>query len=425
MSRLLNKTLRPLTLYALLVLALSIPVYYLIVDFIWVRELDKHHQTVKTHMERELNAPRLSDSAFTELLPVWNRVNPRSVLEPVPEQALRGDSVYTVTRYEGPQHEREQFRCLVTYMRIRGLPYRLRVETNMEETDETLTAIAGVAVLFFLVLLIGFVWLNRRLSAGLWKPFYQSLDQLRAFNLEGGQNIPFAHSDIYEFEALNRGLERLIEKNISVFRQQKEFTENASHELQTPLAVMSSKLDVLLQSDLSEAQYETVESLNRTLGRAYRINRNLLLVARIENGQFVENTNLSISKAVEKSLELLEGHINEQQVILEKDIKPGVFVQADETLLQILINNLLLNAVRHNSVGGKIKVVVTNNCLEIYNSGNGSLDPERLFKRFATGAAERPGSGLGLAIVKQVAQRYGWETGYHFRSGMHLFFVRF
>jgi len=426
MNRLLNKTLKPFALYALLVLGLSIPAYYFIVDYIWVNELDKHHAVVKSKIEKEVNDLQLSDSAFAQTMVIWNRINPGSTFEPVDASRIRDDSTYTEIRFDDFQQDREQFRGLVTYIHINGKPYRLLVETNMEETDETVLAIAGITVLFFLLLLAGFVLLNRRLSLKIWRPFYRTLDQLRSFDLDGDKNIAFEKTDIREFKELNDDLERLIEKNVSVFAQQKEFTENASHELQTPLAIIKSQLDVLLQSrDLTGAQYETVEAINRSLTRAHRINRNLLLLARIENRQFAENEAVNFTELLEDGLDMLAEHIDNKNLVVRKELHAHVTVKANKTLTEILVNNLLLNAIRHSAPGGHIHVLLMPGVFTVSNTGGESLNPQTLFKRFASASKETPGTGLGLAIVMQVVQRHGWKIDYRFDGSMHVFSVYF
>lgn len=425
--KLLDKTLRPFTVYALLILALSIPVYYVIVDYIWVNELDKHHRSVKGKVEQEINALDISDDALQQTLSVWNTVNPGSTFWPADASEIRADSAYTVLRFDDFHQDREQFRGLVTYIHIHGKPYRMVVETNMEETDETILAIAGVTVLFFLLLLTGFIILNRKLSLRIWKPFYRVLDSLRNFDLEGGEKPAFAPSDIREFGELNAALEKLIEKNISVFSRQREFTENASHELQTPLAVIRSQLDMLLQGEpLTEKQHETVEALQRTLTRAYRINKNLLLLARIENSrQFFDTGEIDPGAMVEELLETLREHMDDKHLYIELHIAPGIRIKGNRALAEVLVNNLLLNAVRHTALGGGVSVTLTADAFTVSNSGASALDAGSLFRRFISASRETSGSGLGLAIVRQVAQRSGWTVGYLFTGGRHVFTVRF
>lgn len=425
-NRLLNKTLKPFLLYALLIPVLSIPVYYFIVDYIWVNELDKHHLAVKGKVEKEINGLQLSDSTLEQTLAIWNQIDPGSRFAPATAADVRADSAYTVIRFDDYLQDREQFRGLATYIHINGKPYRLLVETNMEETDETVMAIAGVTVLFLGLLLLGFVVLNRRLSRRMWQPFYGSLKRLRNFNLEGGNDVSFEETDIMEFRELNDELSRLIQKNLAVYRQQKEFTENAAHELQTPLAIIKSKLDLMLQDkQLTGAQYEIVEAIQLTLTRAYRINKNLLLLARIENRQFARDETLSLERLAEECLDVLAEHLENKHIRLQKNIAPGIKVTGNRVLLEVLLNNLLLNAIRHNGLYGELHVSLTAEGLEVANTGKAPLREEALFKRFVPASAEIVGTGLGLAIVREVALLYGWRVGYRFENSFHIFSVRF
>lgn len=426
MTRLLNKTLRPFTVYALLVLVLSIPVYYFIVDAIWVNELDKHHRAVKAKVEQEMNALQLADTTLAQTLAVWSAINPGSSFQAAEPSYLRPDSTYTLIRYDAFQQEREQFRGLVTYIRVNGKTYRLLVETNMEETDETILAIAGVTGAFFLLLLLGFVVLNRKLSQRIWQPFYWTLGRLRTFNLEGDKSLSFDSTDVFEFEELNRELTRLIEKNISAYSRQKEFTENASHELQTPLAIIKTKLDLLLQNpDLTGEQYETVEAINRTLARAYRINKNLLLLARIENRQIFDSETIDLSALVTECMDVLTEHAEHKNLAIDTHIGTGITLPGNRVLVEVLVNNLLLNAIRHTAENGRLHVGLTRDGFTVANSGEQALDTDALFKRFVSASKETPGSGLGLAIVEQIARRYGWQVEYRFEQGQHIFAVRF
>ncbi|WP_185279232.1 sensor histidine kinase, partial [Elizabethkingia anophelis] len=181
--------------------------------------------------------------------------------------------------------------------------------TNIEESQETVAAIALVTIFFFLLIVVGLLFLNKRLSASVWEPFRNTLDKLKRFNLNSQTKIEFDKTDITEFEELNQSLRKLIEHNISVFKTQKEFTENASHELQTPLAILKNKLDILLQSeDLTERQYQIAEEMNRALTRSSRINKNLLLLAKIDNSQFDNTEIIQFDGLLDQSMEILQEH---------------------------------------------------------------------------------------------------------------------
>ncbi len=283
------------------------------------------------------------------------------------------------------------------------------IETNVEETEETVIAIAILTFLFFLILVIGFLIFNRRLSVKLWQPFRSTLNKLKAFNLNSQASIPFEISNTLEFEELNLALSKLIEHTISVYKSQKEFTENASHELQTPLAIIKNKLDLLLQKEaLTDRQYQIIEATNKAVTRVSRINKNLLLLAKIENHQFEDSEEINLSDLTTQSLVHLHEHIESKALILQSEIDGELSITGNKTLLEILLNNLILNAIRHNAQKGIIKITLDKSGLTLSNSGNKALDIESLFKRFKKSSDESSGSGLGLAIVEQIYKRHHW-----------------
>ncbi|KAA9356526.1 HAMP domain-containing histidine kinase [Larkinella humicola] len=424
MKKLMNRTLKPILIYALVVSVVSIPVYFLIIDFIWVRELDKHHYAIRRKIETRVNSLHLPDSTIWQTVAILNQTEPGFVLTAVGQTG--DDRVYSIIRFDRFMQDREQFRCLVTYIRINGKPYRLLIETNMEEIDETILAIAAVTLFFFLVLLSGLIFLNRRMSLKLWQPFYAALQKLKQFNLQEEHRISFENTDTVEFKELNESLTKVLESNIAVYRQQKEFAENASHELQTPLAIVQSKLDVLLQSpDLTARQAEQIEVANRALSRVSRINKNLLLLAKLENLQFAEQEPVDLSTLLSDHIGLLSDYLEVKSLVVDSHIQPGIGVEGNRILIEILLTNLLLNAIRHTDVCGKIDVKLSANGLTVSNSGRVALHRENLFKRFSSGSFETPGSGLGLALVKEIGNRYGWKITYDFTAGQHVFRLTF
>lgn len=426
MKKLLNRSMKPFVLYAAIVLACSIPVYYFIVDLIWQHELKEHNRIVAAGIRQNLQRVALSDSGLQQSILLWNRLRPEARLQEA--DRLRQDSTYNIYRKNIyiPAKGKDRFQGLVTYFEIKGKPFSLAVETNMEETHETMLAITLVTSLFFIILFGGFIVLNRNLSVKLWRPFYQSLQKLQDFDLQKQEPIIFEPGNIIEFETLNNSLDKLLAANIISYRQQKEFIENASHELQTPLAVVQSKLDLLLQSSsLTGEQSGLIDQIQQALSRVTHINKNLLLLARIENSQFPRTETVDLSALVKENMEVPEAFAKDKQVTVIHKIKPGISVQGNKILIEILVNNLLLNAARYSAPGSMITVSLTDRVLEISNNGSESLRKENLFKRFHTASSQTPGTGLGLAIVQQVSVQYGWKAAYRFENGLHVFSVAF
>ena len=423
MKKLLDQSLRPLVIYAFTVLVISIPVYFLIIDLIWENELDKHHYAIREKLEKRLTRLNLPDTAVDNMITVLDKVQPGFSFSQT--AAPRPDSLYTIIRFDSFMNDREQFRCLTTDIRVNHKLYRMLIETNMEEIDETILAIGGVTVFFIMLLLAGFIYLNRKTALRIWQPFYDTLAGLRTFRLETGKAVPLPVSDVTEFADLNASLDTLMQGNLASYRQQKEFTENASHELQTPLAIVKSRLDMLLQSQsLDAGQMRIVEQVYQAINRVSRINKNLLLLARIEHAQFEEMEQIELDKVLIGVAEQFTDRFENNALHYTENVSPFT-IEANPVLTEILLTNLLVNAVRYTPAGGEVQVHLSGDMLTISNTGAGALQTENLFRRFAQASGEPAGSGLGLAIAREICDRYDWQIGYDFTQGMHRFSVRF
>lgn len=426
MKPLLSKTTKPFIIYVLIILVISIPVYYFVVDAIWKHELDEHNKIVAEKTSSQINSLKLSNQKLLETIKLWNDVQPTTNIQNVNKNDSFNDSIFIVEKPHDFLHfeDIDRFRCLSKVIYLNKKPYRFNIETNIEESQETIFFISATTVFLFILMVGGLLVLNRRFSKSVWKPFRETLDQLKTFNLNNQTKIEFDNTDISEFEELNQSLSKLIEHNVSVFKTQKEFTENASHELQTPLAILKNKLDILLQNeDLTEKQYQIAEEMNRALSRSSRINKNLLLLAKIENNQF-DNSEISLDELLNQSMAVLQEHFDQKNITVETEISSQINVNGNIGLTEVLINNLILNAIRHTSANGKIDVKLTNSIFEVSNSGTEKLNSDLLFKRFSRFSKDNSGSGLGLAIVKEICKSQNWTIDYRFENHKHIFSVK-
>lgn len=425
MSRLLDKPFKSFSIYALIILICSIPVYYFVVDAIWLEELDEHNTIVRKQIKQSIGKIDTTEPGLDKTLKTWSSLQPGITFTPLETGKIQRDSTYTAISYNSFAKETDRFRILSTTVLIGKKNYRLTIATNVEEADETLLVIAIVTAVFFLVLVLGFVFLNKRIARNSWKPFYQTLERLKRFDLNKDQYIDLEPSDILEFEELNRVLTTLIEKNTQVFNQQKRFIENASHELQTPLAILKTKTDVLLQNEhLSEEQSGIITAINSNLSRISRINKNMLLLAKIENNQFPEKTTVDLKEVIEETVGLLAdyGQNKGMEIRMELENFP---IRCNSTLLEVLLNNLLTNAIRHGDTNHPIEIRMQGNKLSFSNHGKQALNPEQLFVRFAISSSETTNSGLGLAISKEICDQNQWKISYGFSDHLHAFSIEF
>jgi len=424
MTKLLDKPLRAFTIYAFVVLLCSIPVYFFMVDFIWIHEVNAHNQIVAESTKKNLRELKLSDAEAEEGIRLWNRLQPETRL--VQTDRWRPDSTYNLYRKNKYILEKgyDRFQGLVTCFEMNGKFYSVTVESNVEESYETIAGITAITIAFFIILLFGFIKLNKRISARLWRPFYQTLEKIRVFDLNSQQTIDFEKNGIAEFDEMNTSINKLIASNVSVYRHQKEFIENAAHELQTPLAVVQSKIDLLFQNaEITGQQSELIGEIQNALSRVSRINKNLLLLAKIENHQFADTEELSMSELLHEILSLLSDFTEERSVKLR--IADELSLKSNRMLVEIMVTNLLMNAVRHTGPDAKIDIRLEGRTLTVANTGTAALKPEKLFKRFSSASSQTPGSGLGLSIVKEICTRYGWNVEYRYLDERHIFAVTF
>lgn len=428
MKPLLSKTTKPFIIYVLIILVISVPVYYFVVDAIWKHELDEHNEIVAEKTSYQLNSLKLTDEKLSETIKFWNELQPTTNIQNIdPTDSLK-DSIFILEKPHDFLHfdDIDRFRGLSKIIYLNKKPFRFNIETNIEESQETIFFISATTVFLFLLIVGGLLFLNRRLSKSVWKPFRKTLDKLKTFNLNQQTKIEFDKTDVSEFEELNQSLSKLIDQNITVYKTQKEFTENASHELQTPLAILKNKLDILLQNeDLTEKQYEIAEEMNKALTRSSRINRNLLLLAKIDNSQFDNSELIRFDELLNQSVEILQEHFEQKNIAVNSDISNDVNVKGNSSLMEVLINNLILNAIRHTPSNGLIEIKLTNSVFEVSNSGTEKLNEDLLFKRFSKLSTDNRGSGLGLAIIKQICRLQNWNINYKFDNNLHLFSINF
>lgn len=283
-------------------------------------------------------------------------------------------------------------------------------------------------VVIFLVLSVVLLIILRFIAGKLWQPFYETLNKMEHFNITSGEIPAFSPTDIKEFDSLNNGLTQLMQKDRNAFQAQKEFTENASHELQTPLAIMRGKLDLLMQEPMSQQGARIVSEMGEVNMRMSHLNKGLLLLAKIENDQYGAREPIPIIHFTENILpdfDVLKGNTRLQLTDLSDHQE--VFVKANSTLFRIMLNNLIVNALRHTTGdNGIIEIIITRNDLSVCNQAdNGTLDATKIFSRFHTDDQAKGGNGLGLSIVKAICDYHGWTIQYSFQHQRHCFTVTF
>lgn len=327
----------------------------------------------------------------------------------IPEQAgLNVKDVYQDTlMYMRNEEDFEPVRMLTTAFENRGHYYQLKVISSMVEEDDLIEDLLFSTIWLYLAMLVSILIVNNVLLKKIWSPFYSLLDQLRNFRPGKDAPIKTDFTRVDEFRLLNETVETLLKTTLDTFESQKQFIENASHELQTPLAISMNKLELLAEKNtLSSDDMETVGKVMQTLQRLSRLNKSLLLLSKIENRQFRDIQQLNINVIVRNITGEFADLATFRKVHISIQEKYDLQTAMPQELAEILISNLLKNAILHNRPEGTVELIIESSSLTIKNTGYKTpLNSERIFDRFhkETPDDNTTGLGLGLAIVKAIA----------------------
>ena len=338
------------------------------------------------------------------------------------------NDVYTDTLiFEKTDQEFDEYRKLVASFDLNGKLYQIEIVKAHLETEEIITTIAMSLGLTFLLMLSVFYFTTRYFSTRLWQPFHDTLNKLKAFEIEKSTGLVLTDSSIEEFNTLNHSIRDLTKRTQQTFLNQKQFTENASHEMQTPLAIIQSQLEMWIgDQSLTETQSEKITMLLDAVQRLSKLNKTLLLLSKIENQQFPNTEKNNLKSLIEKILSYFEGQQENFQIRLSTDLPDNAFIEANSTLLDVLLTNLIKNAFLHNVKQGFIDIKTSEKSFEIKNSSGAMEIPrEKLFQRFAKQSSNKESWGLGLAIAKKICEINGWQLTYLFEKNEHIFKVRF
>lgn len=332
----------------------------------------------------------------------------------------------TILHFLSPSKDLEIKQIAFTVKTVEGL-FLIKIRKAFYESEDLIEALMAAFLGLILLLAATLLLVNYRLSRSIWRPFYQTLALLQTFKITQKESVLFEKSNISEFQTLQKNLISLTEQVRREYQSLKSFTENASHEFQTPLAVIGSNLELLLQdNNLTESQMQQIGSLIESLGKLSKLNQTLLLLTKIENRQFEVAKNNNLSQVLIEKLALLEVWILHKNLILENHISTNIPIKINEYLLDVLLNNLLSNAIKYNLVGGKINIELIEHKLTVKNTGNPLTIPtEQLFERFQKDNSTSDSLGLGLALVKQICDTYGFRINYVFENGWHRISIDF
>lgn len=418
--KLLSYTYRKLALLLFLLMAVwGVLFYYAIIDEV----VDETDDTLENYgeilMESALHDPSILETEGS-LMSFYK-------FTPISEEEGRHyrQVFYDATVYIELEDEDEPVRVMCTAFRMPdGQYYELKLMISILERDDMVEAMLWyLGALFLLFLICTSIGIQLVLK-GVFRPLHRLLDWLHC--IQPGKEVPPLDNPtkIREFRQLSDAALDMGNRSYKAYEEQKQFIENASHELQTPLAIVRGKVELLAESEgMTEQQMEQLDEIYATLGRAVKLNRSLLLLSRIENGQYTEMEDVSVDEILDELLpDLMDIYEHKQVRLIRKREEQPFIIRCNHSLAQILVSNLVKNSLLHNREEGELQVLTTPTSLVIKNTGDVPLDGEKLFRRFYHGMdGKKDSTGLGLAIARSIALSSSLKLTYEWQDGMHTF----
>jgi len=327
--------------------------------------------------------------------------------------------------YLAEEEENEPYRQSVSYFSYNEENYKVTIRTSLIEKEDLLLSLLLIFSIVFLLMVAILYFINRKTTKDIFRPFYNNLEKLRKFNIRTNKKIELEKSNIDEFIELNSAIEELSVKAGKEYATLKEFTEDLSHELQTPVSIIKNNLELLLQKEISDN--EAVENITRAyqnINRLDKINRSLVLLSKLESTDMFETSTIRPDQVLKKVIQNFTDIAEAKNIKIHKDIYSGGSIKVNDTLFELLLGNLISNAIKHNIPEGKVFIKFENMELIVSNTcETDMLEADKVFKRFVKDKKSHESIGLGLSIVKKICDLYGYEIKYNYEKNMHKFEV--
>ncbi|MBS1520778.1 MAG: HAMP domain-containing histidine kinase [Bacteroidetes bacterium] len=404
-------------------------VYYQVISLILIKQLEKNLQVeedeIYEYVDLNHHLPQVFKSNDQQI--TFTEAKPGSVERHFINTVYHNfdNPKYAKRHPHRDDDEYETGRGLITSVTVGAKYYKVLIVVSTVEAEDLIQIIFGITAGVILLLFVTLYVTNRLLLNRLWQPFYDLLKELRLFDITDSKDIPLEKTRIDEFEELNQAIIGMSTRVKGDYKELKTFTENASHELLTPIAVINSKMDTLIQTDtFTHKQSKLLSDLYGAISKLTRLNQSLLLLVKIENRLLERNEHIDLKQHIEELLIQFEEIFLDKELMVSSDLVEKEVV-ASTYLIDILLNNLLGNAIRHNHAGGEIRVKLTSEALIVQNTGaTEALQHDQIFTRFHK-STESEGSGLGLTISRQICENLNFTLNYSYQSSFHTFTVNF
>ena len=334
---------------------------------------------------------------------------------------LKPNQFQEIYIYDEDENENVKYLTLTTRVFANNNYYDILIRKPLLQANDLISSIVISLIVILTILFVFYYILSRMISTSIFKPFYKTITLLRNYDVETGENVKFDKNvGTQEFDFLNSELEALTDKINSYFEKQQEFSQNAAHELQTPLSIIRTRCELMMQSkNLKEENLDNLNTILNAVDRISRINKSLVLLSKIDNINSTNQAPISFIRVLKDLIKQYEPMIEVSNIEFKYEIEGDLKIKINYEWAYILINNLIKNAINHNKKDGWITIILRNNLFIIENTGP-SLEilPEECFSRF-TKSSKTGITGLGLAIVKDICSKVGLNINYTNESDTH------
>lgn len=341
------------------------------------------------------------------------------------------ENIYTDTIMVVPEEDGEEealpFRQLFFKATHDGHNYQGVVRKSLIESEDLTETITNSLLVITAILIVVLLAVNFLFSRLTWKPFFRTLRAISGYKPGKQEIIRGEKTSTTEFSQLAAAIETMTEKIAADFNNLKAFTENAAHELQTPLAIIQHKTELLLQNEtLSETQTQQLVTIRTTAVRLGKLTQALLLLTKIENNQFLAGSPVNFSEILQQRFTELQELLELKNLVVKTSIAPAVNVLLHPVLADVIITNLIGNALKYSEPGGQVIIGLTADAFRVCNTATAPIEnPASLFQRFYKEQSSSDSTGLGLALVHQIAVMNGHTIVYGKETGLHVFTYRF
>lgn len=307
-----------------------------------------------------------------------------------------------------------------------GRYLKLEVATPTIDKDDLVETILLWSIILLAILIVAVIVVASLVFRRTLQPLYALLKWLEGYT-PGEKYRPVPNdTQIAEFRHLNEAAQSAVERSEQQIEHEKQFIGNASHELQTPLAVIGNRVEYLINhTSPTEEQLTELLKIEQSLRHSVRLNRTLLLLMRIDSGQIGECEDVDLKMIVEEAVENCQEIYSERELVCRVSLPDNLYIYMNDSLARMLVTNLVKNAFLYTADAGHIDISLSDKSLVVINDGTNPLDSERVFDRFYTRSSRTTGTGLGLAIVKSIAEHYNYHVAYSYVNGRHNFTIDF